>query len=54
MTNDGFETFVVFEDGVLAGVDEVGAEFAGLIDAETAGEEETFTLGEGTARFGGR
>lgn len=51
VADDGFETFVVFEDGILAGVDEVGAKFAGLVDAETAGEEETFAFGEGTAGF---
>lgn len=32
--NDGFEFGVVLEDGVLASVDEVCAEFAGLVDAE--------------------
>jgi len=53
VADDGFKTFIVFEDGVLAGVDEVCAEFAGLVDAETFGEEETFTFSEGMTGFGG-
>jgi len=32
--NEGFEGGVVAEDPVLAGVDEVCAEFASLVDAE--------------------
>lgn len=32
--DDGFEAGIVFEDGVLAGVDEVCAELAGLVDAD--------------------
>ena len=34
-----FHSFVVFEDGVLAGVDEVCAEFASLINSKAACEK---------------
>lgn len=37
MPDQGAEAGVVLEDCVLAGVDEVCAEFAGLVDADLGG-----------------